>query len=74
MLEKLYAMLATLSTTFEEIEVMGRNNVNLMIGCMGAVDQMKYMILEAKKSEKEGNEVEDGRSGDIGTDSGNDSK
>lgn len=74
MLEKLYAMLDTLTNTFEEIDVKGRKNVNLMLGCMGAVDEMKLMILESIKSEKEGTEVEDGGSGDIGTASGNDSK
>lgn len=74
MLEKLYAMLDTLTNTFEEIDVKGRKNVNLMLGCMGAVDEMKLMILESIKSEKEGTEVEDGGSGDIGTASGNDGK
>ena len=59
LLEKLYAMLDTLTNTFEEIDVKGRKNVNLMLGCMGAVDEMKLMILESIKSEKEGTEDDD---------------
>ena len=78
LLETLYGMLDTLANTLDCIEVKGRNNVDGMLGCMGAIDQMKLMILdgikEQKEKAKEGAEVKDGRSRDIGTDSGNKSK
>lgn len=71
-IEVLLPMLDTMRNTLELIEVKGRDNLDRMLGCLSATDQMQSIVLaNIQKSDKEGVEVSDGRPGDIGTDSGN---
>ena len=70
----LLPMFATMENTLELISTRGRDDHDRMLGCMKAVDEMKSIVLAyigQSESEKEGVEVNDGRPGDIGTDSGN---
>ncbi len=71
-IEVLLPMFDTMQNTLELIETKGRDNIDRMLGCMSAVDQMRSIVLAyIDQSKKEGVEVKDGRPGNIGTDSGN---
>lgn len=77
------AMLDTLQNTLGLIEVKGFDNIDRMLGSMRAVNDIKSLLLahisseqeettsETEESNTEGVDEENGRPGDIGTDSGN---
>ena len=71
-IEILLPMFETLQNTLDLVEVKGRDNHDRILGCMRAIDQMRSVVLmNIEKTNKEGVEVDNGRSGNIGTDSGN---
>ena len=60
-IEVLLPMLDTFENTLDLIEVKGRENHDRVLGCMGAIDKMRSIILaNIEKSSKEGVEVKDG--------------
>ena len=69
----LLPMYDTFRNTLNGIEVKGRENIERLLGCMSAVDQMEAITLEHinKLNEQKGVEPTDGRQSNIGTDTGN---
>lgn len=66
------AMLDQLANSLGQIEIKGRDNIDIMLGCMIAIDRIKSVISEYMQPTKEAvekpevGEDEDGRQTDIG--------
>ena len=64
-------MLDQLANSLEQIEIKGRDNIDIMLGCMIAIDKIKSVISEYMQPTKEAVEKpkvgeDDGRQTDIG--------
>jgi len=73
-------MLDQLANSLEQIEIKGRDNIDIMLGCMIAIDKIKSVISEYMQPTKETvekpevGEDEDGRQTDIGINTSNTDK